>query len=317
MKSAPTKRSYLRIFAIHQLYCGTPREVVALGAFVTQRTLRGWITSFNEQGIDGLIDKPHSGRPRVILEEQSKRYCLLIENPSEAGQTYWSARKFHGYLRETLRHEIGYSTVLRWLRENDYRLKVPRPWPQNQDEDKRREFIETLRRYLSDNDTDVWYGDEMGIEGDPRPRRRWAKKGEKITVGHNGGHIRMNVAGIICPRSGEFYALEFSHSDSIIFQVFLDKANADIKFNRKRNILIMDNATWHRKKSINWGQFDPIFLPPYSPDLNPIERLWLLIKAEWFTDFVAKDYDALIERIDKALCWAMNRISDNQRTCRV
>lgn len=317
MKAAPTRKSFLRIFAIHQLYCGAARDAVAYGSFVTQRTLRSWINSFNEQGIDGLIDKPINGRPKSIKDEQSKQYRVLIEHPNEAGQTHWTARKFHGYLRETLQHEMGYSTVLRWLKENNYRLKIPRPWPEKQDEDKRRIFLEHLGQHLSDKEIDVWYGDEMGVEGDPRPRRRWAKKGEKITVGHNGGHIRMNVSGIVCPRSGEFYALEFSHSDSVTFQVFLDMANADVKFERQRNILIVDNATWHKKKSIKWGRFEPVFLPPYSPDLNPIERLWLLIKAEWFADFTAKDHNALIERIDKALCWAMNRSSANQKTCRV
>ena len=59
------------------------------------------------------------------------------------------------------------------------------------------------------------------------------------------------------------------------------------------------------------------FLPPYSPDLNPIERLWLLIKAEWFTDFIAKTRDQLCERLDQALCWAMDRDTANQATCAI
>ncbi|MCK9378135.1 MAG: transposase, partial [Syntrophobacterales bacterium] len=63
------------------------------------------------------------------------------------------------------------------------------------------------------------------------------------------------------------------------------------------------------------GAFEPVFLPPYSPDLNPIERLWLLIKAEWFADFFAKTRQQLLERIDQALLWVMARPKDNQRTC--
>jgi len=41
-----------------------------------------------------------------------------------------------------------------------------------------------------------------------------------------------------------------------------------------------------------------MFLPPYSPHLNPIERLWLIMKAEWFNGFIAKSLDELIERLD-------------------
>ena len=159
--------------------------------------------------------------------------------------------------------------------------------------------------------------DETGVEGDPRPRRRWAAKGSKPRVTNNGDHLRMNVAGMVCPRTGRFYALEFTHSDSVVFQTFLDHANRDVRRERERNLLICDNASWHRSKSIRWGDFEPIFLPPYSPDFNPIERLWLLMKAQWFTDFVAKDRQHLMQRLDRALCWIMDRSHHNQQTCSI
>jgi len=125
----------------------------------------------------------------------------------------------------------------------------------------------------------------------------------------------MHVTGMICPRQGEFYALEFTHTDSRVFQIFLDFANKDSKGERSRNLLICDNAMWHKKKTLHWGKFEPAFRPPYSPDSNPIERLWLLIKAEWFADFIAKDRPQLIERLDQALLWAMNRKTANRQTC--
>ena len=54
---------------------------------------------------------------------------------------------------------------------------------------------------------------------------------------------------------------------------------------------------------------------PDSPDLNPIEKLWRYMKAEWFIDFVAKDREHLIARIDQALLWAINRGQENSKTC--
>jgi hypothetical protein len=77
----------------------------------------------------------------------------------------------------------------------------------------------------------------MGIEGDPRPRKRWAQKGAKIRVPYYGEHLRRNVTGMVGPRLGQFYALEFTHSDSEVFQVFLNHANQDVKLERPRNIL--------------------------------------------------------------------------------
>ncbi len=172
-----------------------------------------------------------------------------------------------------------------------------------------------MESQLENPKIDIWYLDETGVEADPRPKRRWAEKGKELRVTKNGGHIRMNVCGMVCPRTGDFYALEFTHVDTDVFQVFLEQANKDIKLERSRNIIICDNATWHKTKSLNWGKFEVLFLPPYSPDLNPIERLWRIMKAEWFTDFIAKTRPQLIERLDAALCWLVDRKVSNQITC--
>ena len=87
----------------------------------------------------------------------------------------------------------------------------------------------------------------------------------------------MSVTGTVLPRTGEFYALEFSHSDKEIFQAFLDHANKDISF----------------------------------------ERLWLVMKSQWFSGFYAKTKDQLIDRLSKALMWLINRKDENTKTCAI
>ena len=37
-----------------------------------------------------------------------------------------------------------------------------------------------------------------------------------------------------------------------------------------RLVLVLDNASWYKVKSLNWHHIEPMYLPPYSPDLNPI-----------------------------------------------
>jgi len=67
---------------------------------------------------------------------------------------HWTGRKFHGYVREALGIEIGYSTVQRWLRERGFRLKVPQPWPDRQDEELRAAFVDRLCTWLGDEEID-------------------------------------------------------------------------------------------------------------------------------------------------------------------
>ena len=317
MHAAPRQPAFVRIKVIHTLLRGIEHAAVAAAYDITRETLARWIRKFNERGIDGLIDAPRSGRPAHIRPEQKAHYRELIKHPDQAGQTHWTAKKFCGYLREALNQEVGYRTVVRWLHDEGFRLKVPQPWPDRQDATARAAFVEQVQAWLADAHIDLWYQDEMGVEGDPRPRRRWILKGEKGRVTRNGDHLRMNVSGMVCPRTGQFFALELSHSDGEMFQIFLDEANHDLRLERARNLLIMDNASWNKNKSTRWGNFEPVYLPSYSPDLNPIERLWLLVKAEWFSDFIAKTRQALMDRLDLALRWIIDRAHDNQQTCRI
>jgi transposase len=316
-KAAVSRKSHIGLMAIKGLLLGISHDQVAKLYGTTRRTLSRWVARFNDKGIDGLIRCPGSGRPPKITGANASEYVELIKHPAKAAETHWTAKKFHGYLTEKLEHEIGYRTVVRWLHDQGFRLKVPRSWPNGQDEEERKAFLELIRVFLGDPDIDLWYLDESGIEGDPRPRRRWALRGEKIFQPYQGTHVRMSVTGTVCPRTGELYSLIYSHSDAAIFQNFLDNANNDIQFERPRNLIILDNANWHKGKKTNWGRFEPIYLPPYSPDLNPIERLWLLIKAEWFSDFYAKNTDDLIDRICRALNWAIDRRELNKKTCRI
>lgn len=315
--ASPSKRGFVRLWAIRCLIVGMKHTDVARLSGIALRTLYQWIAQFNTSGIDGLIDKPRPGRPRKIPLPRTPELKQLVEQPAQAGVTHWTGRKFHGYLRESLTLEVGYRTVIRWLHENNFRLKVPQPWPDRQDEAARNAFQQRLRNYLADANIELWYLDECGIEGDPRPRRRWAQKGDKVRLTKNGDHVRMNVTGMICPRTGTFYGLEFSHTDTETFRCFLQHANHDVQRQRPRNLLIMDNASWHKAVTLPWGSFEPVYLPAYSPDFNPIERLWLILKAEWFTDFVANNREALMQRLDQALNWLVARAHDNVKTCAI
>ena len=111
--------------AIRALLLGEAYESVYRIFNVSQRTLQRWVTRFNERGIDGLVEALRPGRPRRIAREQGPHLRELFAHPEQVGQRHWTARKFHGYLNEKVGLEVGYSTVVRWLHEQDFRLKVP------------------------------------------------------------------------------------------------------------------------------------------------------------------------------------------------
>jgi transposase len=54
-----------------------------------------------------------------------------------------------------------------------------------------------------------------------------------------------------------------------------------------------------------------LVLPPYLPDFKPIERIWLVMKANSFNNYVCKNVDKVIERLDQAI---FDVIDDPERT---
>ncbi len=267
-------QSYSRLLGIKALLLGQEFDDVCQLLSVSVRTLERWVQEFNEQGIDGRIDRPRSGRPRVIPAEKIPELREVIENPNLADEHFWTGKKFHGDRVSERQVELSYRTTIRFLHEQAYKLKVPRPWPERQDEEKRQAYLAELSKLQNDPNVELWYLDETGIEGDPRPRRRWSKRGSRPTVPYTGDHVRMNVCGMVKPEDGAFLCLEFDDMDRDAFQVFLDFANRELAGREKRQVLICDNASWHKVMSLNWGKFEVVYLPPYSPDFNPIERLW-------------------------------------------
>lgn len=307
----------LRCTAIQMLLVGINRHQVCDALLVSQRALRKWINAFNENGIDGLITKKRPGRTRIITDKQADDLTQLIEYPENAERSFWTAKAFHGYISERYNIQCSYDTVVRFFHRQGFSLKVPRPYSDRQDEAQREAFLEKLEQLYQQDNVEIWFADESGFEGDPRPRRRWDRKGKKTKVTKNGDHIRMNVIGMVCPRTGEFFAIEASHSDSETFQAFLNEADKYIQFQRTKNILVLDRASWHLRKSTNWHGWEPLYLPAYSPDLNPIERIWLIMKARWFNNYICRNVDQLIDRLDKAILDVVNHPNQTKQTAAI
>ena len=302
MRCSPDRRTNMRLHALKLLLQGYDKAEVVKIFSVTIRSVQNWIALWNEGGPDALKTGRYSGRPPKIPVHLQDKLCNLLRYPDQTDQAHWTLRKLHGYLKTELQLELGYSTLTRFFRQQGFRLKVPRPWPYEQDEEQREAFRKAMVAWLANPDIEVWFCDETGITGDPRTRRRWAHKKDKIRVPYLGTHIRQNIVGAVHPGSGQFVSLVMPYMNSTVFQLFLDELASET---RGREVyLILDNASWHKVKSLNWYHLQPRYLPAYSPDLNVIEELWLYIKEHYFNNWIAKDYFQLQDR----MVWAIQQL---------
>lgn len=175
----------------------------------------------------------------------------------------------------------------------------PRTWPSKQDYEQRAEFIEKLAELMEEQNIEIWYQDECGVQGDPKPRRILCRKGSRPRIGFTGKHIKDNVVGAVRPSDGKFMSLIMPYVDTQTFQIFVNEMQQHVGDGKV--VMIMDNASWHKTRRLIWGKIIPFYLPPYSPDFNPIERIWLVLKQSFFSTFVAKCHDDLSNRLVIAL----------------
>lgn len=141
------------------------------------------IRAFNSYGVDGLIARKRPGRTPVMTDEQKGQVLEEFEEPGP--EDLLNRRLPWPYSRDGMLLQHGRTEGVR-----------PQPWP----EELREKFLIRLRTLAED---ELWYSDETGIDGEARPRRGWAIKGSKPRVVHNGDHVRLNILGTVCPRTGE------------------------------------------------------------------------------------------------------------------
>jgi transposase len=307
MDCGPDGKAFRRLNAMHLLLLGAPYDVVLRNSRCSERAMRLWISRFNQLGIDGLIYRPRPGRPRLLENDAVRSEILpLVDDPSLAGQLHWTAVKLTGWLRQEKGLEISYRTLVRYLHEHNYARRIPRPVPEPPDRDiwlrQRQDCARRLQSLLEDPAAVVFFGDEAGFEGDPRPRHKWVKRGSRPTQGYYGGHLRRNVVGAVEPATGRLVSLIVAHCNTGVFQVFLDTMAREIPPEDGKQVhLVLDNAAWHKSAALNWHHIKPFYLSPYSPDFNPIERLWQHLKGNPMTGYLTNDGEALTNRLLQSL----------------
>jgi transposase len=129
----------------------------------------------------------------------------------------------------------------------------------------------------------LYYVDESGFDEYYSREYGYAPRGEKV-IGKVSGRCFARTS-VVAAKNGRETVAPFAFGGSMdggLFEGWLEHIFVPELKNPSRSILVLDNAPFHRKSAISeiadeYG-FRVIFLPPYSPDLNPIEKLWANIK---------------------------------------
>jgi len=248
---------------------------------IAESTGYEWIRKWNLSGIEGLKDHDIPGRPKSLSPNEIE---LLKER---LGEKIWQTSEVRDLIRELFNVEWTTRWVYHFLKHElhyhyakPYKLDHKRP--NNAEEQLQKSLtaaFETLDSYgIKPEEVAIGYVDEASPQNKANSGKGWCVT--KPVMQANSAKIKVSTIG--------FYAL---HGQSCLDFIADSKENSIVNFLkeiRKVNeefqyiIVILDNFKSHHSYAVEKAAFDLgiflIFLPPYSPDLNPIEFIWKTIK---------------------------------------
>ena len=162
-----------------------------------------------------------------------------------------------------------------------------------------------LRGVQSDNPyLRILYGDESFFRSETPLTNTWGDTQQRKSIKISSHHGTVGVIGAVDPKDGEHQELVITDGriDSEVVNLFLKHLSEKYKY--EKLLLILDNASYHKnqgsKKYPLPENISLMFLPPYSPDLNPQENVWKVVKEAKFKNILCRNREELQKTVIKA-----------------
>ncbi|MCB9026015.1 MAG: IS630 family transposase [Bdellovibrionaceae bacterium] len=147
-------------------------------------------------------------------------------------------------------------------------------------------------------DTDkieVWWQDESRIGQQGSLSRVWAEKGTRPRVVRQRQFLSTYIFGAVCPDRDEGCALILPECNSGMMQIHLDEISKKVH-DGYHAIVLMDRASWHSTEALNIPENISLMpLPPYSPELNPMEQVWQQLRKIKLSNTNFDSYNHIVE----------------------
>ena len=125
--------------------------------------------------------------------------------------------------------------------------------------------------------------------------RVWARKGTRPTAVKQTRYEWVYLYAAVEAATGHSVALQAPHVNTGTMNVFLTMLAAELA-PLDHAVLIMDQAGWHKaRKLVVPDTITILYLPPYSPELNPVERLWAYLRSHYLSNRAYEGYQHLLE----------------------
>ena len=154
--------------------------------------------------------------------------------------------------------------------------------------------------FLDESDRLLFFFDEGRFGLQASVTRIWAKRGQPLTVKVKQGYKNFYSYTCVSPVDGESFSLFLPEVNTEMMNIFFEELSKH--YGTKEILIVMDQAGWHKANELRIPPNITVeYLPPYSPELNPIEKLWQWLRKEAVHNNIFETLDSLMDALAKQM----------------
>jgi len=310
-QAIPQKRLWRRVQAVVLAKQGRTAEDIAQALGCSLRAVKNWGAQYNQGGIAALHERPRSGRPPGLDPQEYPRLKQRLDAPPrpEDGVCTLRGRDIQRVLAQEFGAPMGLQAVYDLLHRLDYSSLMPRPQHEESNPEVQEFFKEIVVEQIDaiaaahpDKEIRTYFQDEARFGQKGTITRVWAPKGSRPRAVRQLRYTALYVLVAVCITTGATSALIMPELNADVLNLFLEQMSRELPA-EVHAVLIWDGAGFHTSGDLMVpSNISVILLPPYSPELNPVENLWHYLRAHHWSNRAYQDYDELESEAAKSLC---------------
>lgn len=263
-----------RIRTILLLDNGWSFDRIATALFLDVDTIRRYYQMYLDHGKEELFRLNYCGKPCELNQEQLEKIKSYVRDNHPS-----SASEIVNFIKEHFKVEYTVSGVVSLLHRLGFVYKKPKLVPGKVSVEAQENFVKDLEQLESElKQTDeIIYMDGVHPQHNSKAAYGWFEKGVETHLKANSGRERININGALNSRNMDVVThVGTSVNAQSTIELF---KKLELRYpNAERIVVICDNARYYRSTLVSEyvknSRIELKFLPPYSPNLNLIERLW-------------------------------------------
>lgn len=295
-KLKPETLQEFRNLAIKLYKKGVKQKEIAEIIGMSLSAIKSWIKIYKIEGLKGLILKNKgvkvgTNRKLNFEKEEFLKQLIIDKNPEEIGLNYnlWTRRAIQLAVNKLLNIFIPLRTVSHYMKRFGFTVQKPlkeayEQKPKETEKWKKKKYPEIKKKAKKEN-AEIHWVDETGLRSTGNYVRGFSPKGKTPIIRTTGKRFRINLISSVT-NQGKMRFMTFK--DSMNSEKLIEFMYRLLKNNKRKVFVILDNLRVHHSKHFtSWlenkkEKIEVFYLPSYSPNLNPDERLNRDLKTNFY-----------------------------------